>query len=61
MAEARELWIAAVRAGEDYPCKYWGIAACEYRGSFGCDCMGIREYRAKAEAIRTHPTPGSPQ
>lgn len=45
---AAKLWIAEVNAGRDYPCKYWGIAACEYRGSSGCDCMGIREYRAKA-------------
>jgi len=48
---AVDLWVADVRAGINYPCKYWSIAACEYRGSAGCDCMGIREYREKAQAI----------
>lgn len=51
MSKAAELWVKEVRAGRDAPCPYWGIAACEYRGSSGCDCLYIEEYRAKARDL----------
>jgi hypothetical protein len=51
---AAELWLAAVREGKDAPCPYWGIAACEYRGSCGCDCLYINEYREKLAKDSSH-------